>query len=386
MLAVESHRILYADRRFHAAFPSVATLPDGGVLVAFRRARDCRWLHGDAGTAGADRGFDVVDHVDARSHTALLRCSPAGEPRGDVQALPPDPEAGDQDPSLLALRSGRIALGGFCWYPVPARHGPGLRARGIGLVGDPETTGTLFLFWGGYTRVSDDGGASWSPHRWLPELPDHGPIVPGARPMHGGAVRGRAVEAPDGALLMAAYAGRPYRSHLFASTDGGDTWALRGVIAEDRRDGSGEQGAGFCETALHRTEDGRLVALHRTTGLGDRLATSVSRDLGRTWEAWRTHGVIGHPYDACALPDGRVLVTYGHRHKPYGVRARIWDPGAGLELDAAPEIVIRDDAPSPDVGYPWAAVLADGRVMVVYYICDGAGVRHIAATFLSPER
>ncbi|WP_246653629.1 hypothetical protein [Azospirillum formosense] len=44
--------------------------------------------------------------------------------------------------------------------------------------------------------------------------------------------------------------------------------------------------------------------------------------------------------------------------------------------------MIRDDAPSPDVGYPWATVLADGRVAVCYYICDATGIRHIQATLL----
>ncbi len=374
MIEILSHRVVYRDRRFHAAFPAAATLADGTVLVAFRRARDHRWLHGGA----ADGEFDRVDHVDARSHLVLQRHTPGFEPLGALLDLPVDPEAGDQDANLLVLRSGRIVMGGFCWYPLPAGHADRLRRRGVPLIGSAETTGASFLFWGGCTRHSDDGGLSWSPHRYLPPLPGYGDLVPGERPLHGGAVRGRAVEAPDGTLLMATYSGSPYTSYLYASADRGGSWAFRSVIAAD------PQGrAGFCETALHRTEDGRLIAFHRTTGLKDRLATSVSRDLGASWEPWTVHGVVGHPYDACPLPDGRLLVVYGHRHRPYGIRARLWDPRAGGTLDAAPETVIRDDAPSPDAGYPWATVLADGRVAVAYYLCDGDGLRHIAASLLA---
>lgn len=374
MLDILSHRVVFSDRRFYSAFPSAATLADGTVLVAFRRARDHRWLHGEPAEGRGD--FDSVDHVDSRSHLVMQRFSPDFEPLGEPQALPTDPEAGDQDANLLVLRSGRIVMGGFSWYPMSARHGARLREKGVHLLGNPDTSGTFFLFWGGHTRFSDDGGRSWSPHRYLPELPDQGPIIPDVRPMLGGAVRGRAVEAPDGTLLMATYTGGPYTSYLYASRDRGETWRLRSTIARDA-----EGKAGFCETALHLTGDGRLVAFHRTTGLNDHLVTSVSRDLGESWEPWQRTAVVGHPYDACPLPDGRLLVVYGYRHKPYGVRARLWDPCKG-SLDDAPEVIIRDDAPSPDTGYPWATVLADGRVAVCYYICDVAGIRHIQATLL----
>ncbi|WP_448203057.1 sialidase family protein [Azospirillum sp. sgz302134] len=374
MLDILSHRVVFSDRRFYSAFPSAATLADGTVLVAFRRARDHRWLHGEPAEGNGD--FDSVDHVDSRSHLVIQRFSPDFEPLGEPQPLPADPEAGDQDANLLVLRSGRIVMGSFSWYPMSARHGARLREKGVHMLGSAETSGTIFLFWGGSTRFSDDGGRHWSPHRYLPELPDQGPIIPGVRPMLGGAVRGRAVEAPDGTLLMATYTGGPYTSYLFASRDQGETWELRSTIA---RDPAGK--AGFCETALHLTEDGRLIAFHRTTGLSDHLVTSVSRDLGESWGLWTETSVTGHPYDAVPLPDGRLLVVYGYRHKPYGIRARVWDPYKQT-LDEAPEFIIRDDAPSPDLGYPWATVLADGRVAVCYYICDGTGIRHIEATLL----
>ncbi|MGQ9369612.1 exo-alpha-sialidase [Azospirillum sp. ST 5-10] len=377
-----SHRIVYRDPVFFASFPSVATRTDGVTLVAFRRARDHRWLRGEA-YRSSDTGFDNVDHLDARSQIVIVPVTAHGDPAGEPVGVPPDPQAADQDANLLVLRDGRLLLTGFSWYPLPAKDGEALRALGVGVVGSPQRTGDLYLFWGAYARWSDDGGRTWSPHRFLPPLPGQPEAVPGVRPLYGGAVRGRVVEAQDGTLLLTSYAHHPdtgqYASHLFASTDRGENWSYRSVIAVDRE----ACRVGFCETALHLAGDGRLLALHRTTGLDDRLAVSTSRDQGRSWEPWRRHEVVGHPYDACALTDGRVLLVYGYRHPPFGVRARVWDPAAGEPEDAA-EIVLRDDSPSADVGYPWATALPDGRALVVYYICDGTGVRHIAATLIEP--
>ena len=378
------HRVLYRDPRFYASFPSLtptAAGQQGAVLLAFRRARDHRWLRGAEYRAG-ETGFNHVDHLDSRSQTVLLRLGPDAEPLGEEMPLPPDPQGADQDASLLTLRDGRILLTGFRWYPVPSSQGDALRALGIGLTGSPQKTGDLYIFWGGYSRHSDDGGRSWTAHRDLPPLPGHPDIVPGRRPFHGGAVRGRAVEAPDGTILQTGYTHHPstgtYASHLFASTDRGESWVHRAIIAIDP-----EARAGFCETALHLDSNGVLYAFHRTTGLDDHLATSRSDDLGHSWEPWRRHAVVGHPYDACPLPDGRLLLVGGYRHVPYGVRARIYDP-CRQQPDEVPDLVLRDDGPAPDLGYPWAAVLPDGRAMVAYYICDATGLRGIEATLFRP--
>ncbi|WP_207455228.1 sialidase family protein [Azospirillum sp. SYSU D00513] len=375
-----SHGTVYRDPFFYASFPSIAALPDGAALVAFRRARDHRWLRGEE-YRRTETGLKHVDHLDSRSQIVLLRLDREGRAAGDPLTLPPDPQAADQDPSLLVLRDGRVLLTGFCWYPLPAKEGEALRALGAAVVGSPQQTGDIYLFWGAYARWSDDGGRSWSPHRFLPPLPGHGDVVPGMRRMLGGALRGRAVELPDGTILQATYTFHPgngrYASHLYASADRGESWEYRSLIAID-----GEKMAGFCESALALAADGRLIAFHRTTGLDDRLATSVSRDGGHSWEPWRVQPVIGHPFDACPLPDGRLLVVGGYRHEPFGVRARLWDPARG-EIGDAPEIILRDDAASADVGYPWAAALPDGRVMAVYYMCDADGVRHVAGTVLT---
>ena len=63
-----------------------------------------------------------------------------------------------------------------------------------------------------------------------------------------------------------------------------------------------------------------------------------------SWEPWQDMGIIGHPYHALRLPDGRVYLIYGYRHEPYGIRARILDPEC---TDfSGEEIVLRDDGGS----------------------------------------
>jgi hypothetical protein len=89
----------------------------------------------------------------------------------------------------------------------------------------------------------------------------------------------------------------------------------------------------------------------------------------------------GHPHDPLRLRDGRFLLVYGYRHPPYGIRARLYDPDRERPEDA-PEIVVRDDAAGPDVGYPSAVELADGRVLVAYYFVDPDGIRHVAGSVL----
>ena len=364
------HVTLYRDPRFFAAFPSVSVLPSGEVLVLFRRARDRRRLLVDWNPA-----LDRHDHLDARSHLVLLRLSPALQHLGAPEMLPPDPEAGDQDANLLVLRDGGLLVSGFCWYPLAPGDAPPLQQVGAPVLGGAAEG--WYLFWGGYTRRRAAGATTWEDHAFLPPIPGVTDILPGRRPHHGGAQRGRSLELPDGRLLLASYAPGPSGrrgSHLFVSRDGGAAWHYGGPIAAD-------PAACLVEPALQRDAAGRLIAFHRTDGHADRLATAESLDDGATWSPRRLHDVVGHPYDALALPDGRFLLVYGYRHRPFGVRARLYDPRRQLP-EAAPELVLRDDAAGPDVGYPWAALLPDGAILVVYYFVGADGVRGIEATRL----
>ena len=57
------------------------------------------------------------------------------------------------------------------------------------------------------------------------------------------------------------------------------------------------------------------------------------------------------PFHALRLKSGKVLVTYGYRRKPFGIRARLCN-GELSDLNEAPEMILRDDAPNGDLVTP----------------------------------
>ena len=64
------------------------------------------------------------------------------------------------------------------------------------------------------------------------------------------------------------------------------------------------------------------------------------------------------------LADGRIALTYGWRHAPYGIRARISeDEGQSWSK----EIILRCDGASWDLGYPRTVQRTDGKCVTVYY-------------------
>ena len=96
---------------------------------------------------------------------------------------------------------------------------------------------------------------------------------------------------------------------------------------------------------------------------------------------WEKMGFQGHPLHALRLPDNRVLLTYGYRHKPYGIRGRLLNPEC-TDFATSPEIIIRDDGDNGDLGYPWSVMLDNNHALVVYYFNKDNGTRYIAGTIL----
>lgn len=113
-----------------------------------------------------------------------------------------------------------------------------------------------------------------------------------------------------------------------------------------------------------------------------------SSDGGRTWSFVSRPSDWGGPTSLTLLDDGRLLVVYGYRVKPYGIRARVSEDDGRTW---GPELILRDDAGSWDLGYPKTVKLDDGKVMTAYYTNNAndeiqlnGGVRHIAATIFTP--
>lgn len=348
---------IHRDDRLHCAMPSAVRMPDGELLVAFRRAPD-------------RRAFGVpLSHCDAASHLVLVRSRDEGESwTPEPELLFAHPLGGSQDPCLFLTDAGTLLCSGYGYLqagdqwknndPLMVHHGP-------------------YLFLGGFLVRSRDGGFTW-----------HGPIEPEALDINAGHdYRGlpyppfnRGALAADGKggifwPVTAHRAGVRLTSsiELLHSGDDGLTWGHRATIARS------ESGEGLNESSLCRSADGDLLCFIRRIATDDFAVLLRSRDGGRSWTERVTAPWRGHPFHALTLPGGRILLTYGYRHAPIGIRARLLAPDAS-DFATAPEYILRDDGGSWDVGYPWSVLLDDRHALVVYYFNTGDGPRHIAGT------
>jgi hypothetical protein len=88
-----------------------------------------------------------------------------------------------------------------------------------------------------------------------------------------------------------------------------------------------------------------------------------------------------NPFHVLQLRNGKTFVNYGYRRKPFGIRAKLCDAELS-DLETAPEIIVCDDAPVGDLGYPHAAQLKDDTVLLTYYISGDDGIRKIEGAVL----
>ncbi|WP_308800040.1 sialidase family protein [Agromyces silvae] len=237
------------------------------------------------------------------------------------------------------------------------------------------------------------------------------------------AVYGRIVE-HRGDLLWPVWGklreGERWRSALLASTDGGDTWAVRGTIGYDPAarlvgeyvdSGNSARGDdveeifdpefrphdptdGFTETAVVELADGRLLAVLRQQGVGGDATLAffraVSADGGATWSAVERIGFSGMSPDLLRFADGTLLLV-SRRWAPEGsdvqpgVEARIGSPDG---LTWGDPCLLEDPhgtrlTSEYQCGYP--AIVAEGddaaRVFFYSFLPEGGG-RYVAWNLL----
>jgi Neuraminidase (sialidase) len=145
------------------------------------------------------------------------------------------------------------------------------------------------------------------------------------------------------------------------SSDGGRTWSAPQRIADD-----------YGETSLLALPDGTLLAAVRHTRRGI-VAITRSEDEGRTWSAPQPVTTpVQMPGDLLALADGRVLLTYGRRIAPFGVRAILSRDG-GRTWHTQRRVTLVADSITRDCGYPSSVQLADGSIVTAYYAAESSG-------------
>ena len=349
--------LIYQDSTFYSTFPSVTKLPNGEILVAFRRAPD-RKIFGEKGTS----------HVDPNSYLVMVRSGDNGETwTKEPELIYSHPFGGSQDPCLLQLRDGTLLCASYGWAFV--------RPDGLANLKQPYFEGGGAIFLGGYLVRSTNGGNTWQDVIYPPHIkPEINHNASGAPiPAYN---RGALYEAKDGRILWIVAAHdktKKTSNHLIISNDKGLTWEYVAPVAEDSK-------VAFNEASVIETPKGDIVGFLRTDHFEDQAVISRSTDGGKSFK-WESMGFQGHPLNALRLPDNRVLLTYGYRHKPFGIRARILNAEC-TDFATAPEIVLREDGGNRDLGYTWPVQIDKKHVLVVYYFNKDNGTRHIAGTIL----
>lgn len=354
--------VIYEDVRFHSAFPSIVRRPDGELLVAFRRAPDRRQF--------GDKNYT---HTDPNSYLYLTRSRDQGKSWSDPKMFFADPFGGSQDPCLLQLRDRSLLCATYGWALMNTNN--------VAQMKKPVMVGSHgFVFMGGSLIRSEDGGNSWGKQFFPAPTPIDNRLNIFGKPLPS-YNRGAMCEGKDGRLfwVVASNDGKskPTSTHLMISEDKGLTWNYSCPVASDEK-------ITFNETSIYETPKGDLVAFIRAERNGGVSVFARSIDNGKSFQPWQSTGFVGLPFHAMRLPDDRVLLTYGHRAKPFGIRARILDAEC-TNVITAPEIVLREDGGDHDIGYTWSSMISKDRVLVTYYFNIKNGTRHIAGTILELE-
>ena len=361
---VRWNRVICKQPGNYIGWPTVGRRPDGELLVVFSGDREA--------------------HRGPYGKNQMVRSTDAGETWSAPETVNSSP-LDDRDTGLLVTGSGAIVISWFTgtswrprnlepyWEDLPSYTFEAWR-RHVGKISQEVRD----RWHGHWTRRSEDGGRTWEPQVDSIASSPHGPI-----------------ELADGRLLFVGTAdidgGRAMVS--VESTDDARTWRVIGTFpAQSEKDGN----QAYSEPHAIELPDGRLVSLWRfsprtrivehctchidsvgycTCGSDDKehyIHQSESTDGGRTWTALHRTSLWGYPPHLTRLHGGALLATYGRRWPPRGQRACLSHDG-GRTWDSDNEIVLRDDAPSGDLGYPATIELEPGELLTVYYQIDRAG-------------
>lgn len=355
------HRLVDKDETLEHAYNqvNVRLLSNGDLVAVYNEERF--HFHHDTG------------------QTVLIRSRDGGETWTDrTVVLPYTATTGNWDCGICELPGGDLlvnfTLCGYFKRGIRSEQPSWAMGPSTEAWGDWTWTYRLKGWLGTYVVRSSDGGETWSD------------LIPvNARPLKHAGCRLGAWTMPGGELLLGVYGrirgyeeegeGESTRAALLRSDDGGENWEYYSTMGYDPA-----SIVDFEEPAIARLADGRMLGMLRThvnpSGDAKNLAMVISEDDGFSWTPPRFTTIWGYPAELITLQDGRILMIYGYRRPPYGVRGVISEDG--VTWDRRDEFVIREGGVpakiNPNnsgiyqhIGYPSVAQLPDGRVVCMYH-------------------
>ncbi len=336
--------IVFKQRGVYACFPFLPKAqPQDAVHISF-----CTRIHSSHDDPAG--GTAILRSIDGcRTWEVHLRSEEYGSPEETdaIQAMKAP------DGTLVSVHAG--------WEYYPQAKRPELEAAGWDVANAGE--GFVAALSGHAAKVSHDDGETWEDR----ELPL--PNAPGVMAFHGGIVTDK------GVILWPVY-GSPLpgdlgHSYVYRSADSGRTWTFHEILADAR----GELPVN--ETSILDLGAGHILAFARTGAGADHMMRAESFNSGVTWGRLADSGITGHPPDLLRLRNGHILLAYGYRHQPFGIRAVISKDEGKTWGD---EFILRDDGRNGDLGYPMSIQLADGTLFTAYYFKTADNITHIAGT------
>lgn len=353
---------IYRDPAAYTSHPCVARLTSGDLLVAFNES--------------LPRHPSLHPPSDPRFINLMCRSRDDGAHWLAPRAVPDYGATGTECPSITQLANGDVLLvqWRFAWYPLETARA---------LARQPDSTVELVLpstrSWLGrrptsdadwdecelpwargnaglFVSLSSDNGATWE----RTTVVSTAPFARGYSPRP-------PCQLADGTLLLALGSHDEHGFvYILRSSDSGQSWEAPRVISDSPP---------LAEPTILALPSGKVVVLSRDEKT-QLLHQHDSFDSGQTWAPPRPTCLWGYPAHLLRLADGRLFALYGVRRPPYGIRASL-SVDNGASWDTGGELVIRDDMPNRNLGYPTAAELPDGSLLAVYYGEDADSVTHI---------
>lgn len=381
----------------YLSFPALVSLDNGDLLLAFRSGRNCYRDYPEALNLGCQH-----PHTDPRSQPWLARSTDGGR-TWKFENPPCSPELMEQDHArgiayqdvgFTRLPDGRVMLSVFRWKysnePPPADISFAPREENLAEHGSPRGEVTYdyrryqpFRYAWCITPVysiCDPVGRNWTPFKPIDVVDAESGKKWCLATRNGG------VMLDEKSVAWPFYGGYDPASPRFS----GCHWFKYDLIADRWSYGTqlaaGSEQVLMEEPLLHRHPDGRLIGFYRTSTPGY-MFSNFSRDNGQTWSPARQTPAWGHPFAALTM-DNDILLAYGYRRDPMGIRMAILKDGDPHAFNPADEIIVRDDGVDDDIGYPTFCTAPDGTIVLAYYFRstrDAEPERYIAVERLDPK-